>query len=81
MQFFNSCLISAFVAISEPRIYECLQPDSIYGKVKPRKKKKKRIPVPKKPPKVEKDKKSYDRKSEKEKDEKTNRRRNFRQTQ
>lgn len=28
------------------------------------KKKKKRIPVPKKPPKVEKDKKSYDRKSE-----------------
>jgi len=29
--------------------------------------KKKRIPVPKKPPKVEKDKKSYDRKSEKKK--------------
>jgi len=28
------------------------------------KKKKKRIPVPKKPPKVEKNKKSYDRKSE-----------------
>ena len=31
------------------------------------KKVKKRIPVPKKPPKVEKDKKSYDRKSEKKK--------------
>jgi len=31
------------------------------------KKKKKRIPVPKKPPKVEKDKKLYDRKSEKKK--------------
>jgi len=31
------------------------------------KKKKKRIPVPKKPPKVEKDKKAYDRKSEKKK--------------
>jgi len=31
------------------------------------KKKNKRIPVPKKPPKVEKDKKSYDRKSEKKK--------------
>jgi hypothetical protein len=31
------------------------------------KKKSKRIPVPKKPPKVEKDKKSYDRKSEKKK--------------
>lgn len=31
------------------------------------KKKKKRIPVPKKPPKIEKDKKAYDRKSEKKK--------------
>lgn len=31
------------------------------------KKKKKRIPVPQKPPKVEKDKKSYDRKFEKKK--------------
>jgi len=31
------------------------------------KKKKKRIPVPQKPPKIEKDKKAYDRKSEKKK--------------
>jgi hypothetical protein len=31
------------------------------------KKKKKRIPVPKKPPKIEKDKRAYDRKSEKKK--------------
>ena len=35
------------------------------------KKIKKRIPVPKKPPKVEKDKKSYDRKSEKKKTKKS----------
>ena len=34
---------------------------------KSKKKIKRRIPVPKKPPKVEKDKKSYDRKSEKRK--------------
>jgi len=34
---------------------------------KSKKKIKKRIPVPQKPPKVEKDKKSYDRKTEKEK--------------
>jgi hypothetical protein len=34
---------------------------------KSKKKIKKRIPVPQKPPKVEKDKKSYDRKSEKQK--------------
>jgi len=34
---------------------------------KAKKKIKKRIPVPQKPPKVEKDKKSYDRKSEKQK--------------
>ena len=35
--------------------------------IKSKKKIKRRIPVPQKPPKVEKDKKSYDRKSEKQK--------------
>ncbi len=35
------------------------------------KKKKKRIPVPQKPPKIEKDKKAYDRKSEKKKSKKS----------
>ncbi len=47
----------------QPRIHECRERLVKKSKIKI-KKKLKRIPVPQKPPKVEKDKKSYDRKSE-----------------
>ncbi len=50
----------------QPRIHECRARLVKKSKIKI-KKKLKRIPVPQKPPKVEKDKKSYDRESEKKK--------------